>query len=73
MTAKPTYEELEQRIRNLKAETEEQYQSILNTINEGVILLSASGNILTWNKVAEEIFCIAAQDVVGQEIKDWFL
>ena len=58
MPTKPTYDELEKRIQNLKVDTEEQYQSILNIINEGVILLSASGNILTWNKVAEEIFGI---------------
>lgn len=74
MRDKPTYEELEQRIQNLeKTDNEEQFQSILNTINEGIILLSSTGNILTWNKVAEEIFGIAAQDVIGQEITNWHL
>jgi PAS domain S-box-containing protein len=69
MDKKPTYEELEQQIRILECqkftsiqpngaldESEVWHRSIMETINEGVILQSASGTYMTWNKKAEDIF-----------------
>jgi PAS domain S-box-containing protein len=69
MPKKPTYEELEQRVRILEqAESIFKYtnegsddswlwfRSLLETINEGVILQAASGEILAWNKRAEYYF-----------------
>ncbi len=69
MSKKPTYEELEQLVRELKQqqststqadsasdERGKWYSSILETINECVILQSASGAYLTWNKKAEDMF-----------------
>ena len=78
MSKKTTYEELEQKIRildqsestllqtNYSIDESEWYRSILDTINEGVILQSSSGDILMWNKGAEEIFGISAKDATGQ-------
>ncbi len=56
----------------LKA-SEARYRTILDTINDGIILQSASGEILTWNKGAEKIFGIPAKEVIGQtsEGRDW--
>ena len=72
MPQKPTYEELEQRVRILEQaesifkrknkgldESELSFQSILDTINEGVILQTASGEIMAWNKRAEFYFGLA--------------
>lgn len=78
MTKKPTYEELEQRINNLEQqqstylqanrvsdETASWYSSILDTINEGVIVQSASGAYMTWNKKAEDIFGRSVMESFG--------
>ncbi len=47
-------------------ESEERYRSVTEAIKEGVILQAQSGEILTWNKGAENIFGILAKDVIGQ-------
>ena len=54
-------------------ESEVRHRSVLETINEGVILQSASGEILTWNRGAQDIFGISAEDVIGRttENRDW--
>jgi len=69
MPDKPTYEELEQRVQVLEQaestfrrrnegldDSELWFQSLLGTINEGVILQAVSGDILAWNKKAEFYF-----------------
>ena len=54
-------------------ESEARYRTVLETINEGVILQAASGEILTWNKGAEKIFGISSKEAIGKtsEKKDW--
>ena len=54
-------------------ESEARYRSVLDTVNEGIILQADSGEILTWNKAAERIFGIPAEQAIGQtsEGKDW--
>ena len=54
-------------------ESEERYRSVTETVDGGIVLQAASGEILTWNKGAEKIFGIPAGDVIGQtsEGKDW--
>lgn len=82
MPVKPTYEELEQKIRELihsepsckmaaesLKENEARYQTVLDTINEGVILQSATGEVLTWNKGAEKIFGISADEIRGRVLE----
>ena len=64
-------ETIDEKVAKVLNVDEKQYQTILDTINEGVILQSAAGNILTWNKGAEEIFGISAKDAVGQFGKNW--
>ena len=57
----------------LLRESETRYRSVLETINDGVILQSASSKILTWNKGAEIIFEISAKEAIGRtpENHDW--
>jgi len=54
-------------------ESEERHRSVLDTINDGVILQASSGEILTWNKGAEDIFKVSAQKAIGQKAQsyDW--
>ncbi|MBN1904619.1 MAG: PAS domain S-box protein [Deltaproteobacteria bacterium] len=81
MSKKPTYEELEQLVRELKQqqsthlktdgaldEIVQWYSSILETINEGVIIQSASGSYLTWNKKAEDILGLTFMESSGHKI-----
>ena len=79
MTGKPTYEELEQRVREMeKAETErkraeealreseKRLQILVDSLGEGVILQDASERILLWNQTAAEIFSIDTGRVLGR-------
>ena len=43
------------------------YKNVLDTINEGVILQSESGEILAINNGAEEIVGISEKEIVGQK------
>lgn len=82
----PTIQQLEKKVRelegaladSLKAEArlfehEERYRLALETINDGVILQAATGEILLWNKGAERIFGITADEAIGQTSidKEW--
>ena len=49
-------------------EVEARYEALLGTTGEGIILLAASGEVLIWNKGAEDIFKIPAQDVLGRTL-----
>jgi len=44
--------------------------NILASIAAGVVALSSEGVVLTWNRAAEEITGISADDVVGRTYKD---
>ncbi len=83
MPKKPTYEELEQRVRVLEQaestfkrmnegldDSELWFMSILETINEGVILQAASGEILALNKRAEYYFGRTGIETSGNNPSD---
>lgn len=55
--------------------SEERYRSVTETIDEGIILQAASGEILTWNRGAEKIFGIPAEVAIGRtsESNNWSL
>lgn len=61
------------KLNEMLEEKEKRYRTVLETISEGIILQSASGEILTWNKGAEDIFGICANNVIGQTTarKNW--
>lgn len=46
------------------------YKTVLDTINEGVILQSDAGEILAFNKGAEKILGISAAEILGQRRED---
>ncbi len=79
MNKKPDCQELEGRIRTLEdensrlreqiqalCESEECFRLVTETANEGIVLQSANGEILTWNRGAEKIFGIPAEEVIGR-------
>jgi PAS domain S-box-containing protein len=51
-------------------ETEQTYQTLVSTIDEGVILQESSGKILIWNHAAERIFGVSAAEVIGSNSLD---
>jgi len=61
------------RVEKALRESEERYRTVVETVNEDIILQEASGKILTWNKGAENIFGVTADEAIGQtsEGKDW--
>ena len=46
-------------------ESEARYRSVVESLSEGVIFQLSSGEILTWNRSAEQIFGIPAGEVIG--------
>ncbi len=86
MSPKPSYEELEQRVKFLEQAQHNQRkihgalidkeilcQSALETISEGVITQSESGEIQACNRGAENILGIRIKDSIGKPFKpeDW--
>ncbi len=54
-------------------DSEKRYRTVVESIKEGIILQKATGEILTWNKSAEEIFGTGADEAIGQCLtgKEW--
>ncbi|MFH1113618.1 MAG: sigma 54-interacting transcriptional regulator [Pseudomonadota bacterium] len=48
------------------------FQSILDSISEGVITLDADWKILSWNSAAEKITGFSREEVLGKECEDVF-
>lgn len=42
--------------------------SVLNALHEGVCVVDREGTVLLWNKKAEEIYDIPAQDIIGKPL-----
>ncbi len=57
---------------NLK-ESEARYRTIIDNTKEGIILQEVSGRIVAWNKAAEQIFGISAQEALSHASmsRDW--
>jgi len=52
-------------------ESEVRYRSVVESLNEGVILQLSSGEIRTWNRSAERIFRIPAAEAIGRTSVDY--
>ncbi len=63
----------QKRTEQIWREDERRFRKVIETINEGIILQDASGEILSWNKGAEDIFGIRAKETVGKKTgsKEW--
>jgi PAS domain S-box-containing protein len=59
--------EMKQKEREL-IESEERFRSIFEYASEGVIILDTTGNILSWNPSAENIFGYSEAEIVGKNI-----
>ncbi len=46
----------------------ERYRSIVETARDAIILGNLEGNILSWNKAAEQMFGYSAEEVVGKSL-----
>ena len=51
-------------------EREKRYIRLLDSLNEGVVLLDPDGRIVIWNKSAEIIFGLRAEEVMGHDFLD---
>jgi PAS domain S-box-containing protein len=61
--------QLESKARALKSRGK-RYYLLLESLNDGVALLDAQGRIVIWNKSAEKIFGIRADQIVGHRCLD---
>ncbi len=84
MSEKPTYEELEQRIlelerfesdrerteRNLK-ESEQRYQSLINTMNEGLVEVDKNWEITFINDRFSKMLGYSPEQLIGRQFNDY--
>ena len=81
MNKKPTYEELEQRVKDLEKkavgrkraeealrESEEKYKFLIDNSKEIILILSKSGKILFANKIAFTSFGYSEKEIIGRSI-----
>jgi PAS domain S-box-containing protein len=52
-------------------ESEDRYRSVVATVGEGVIVQEVSGKILAWNRYAEDVFGLKAEEVLGRTSVDY--
>ena len=81
MARKLTYEELEQRVKELEKEaanskwaeravreSEEKFKAITGSAKDAIIMMDNEGYISYWNKAAEKIFGYSAYEALGKEL-----
>jgi two-component system cell cycle sensor histidine kinase/response regulator CckA len=80
MARKPTYEELEQRVKTLQEdlkqakpveealrESEEQFRTIVSSAQDAMIMMDAEGKTTFWNEAARKIFGYSGKEILGKE------
>lgn len=45
---------------------------IINSIHEAVAVIDDSGYVMIWNKNAEKLYNVKAEDIIGKKMKDFF-
>jgi PAS domain S-box-containing protein len=81
MNTKPTYEELEARIRKLELEIrnrkhsheEERYRNVYNTAPLAFVIWDNNCKVVDWNKKAEKIFGWSKDEVLGRNFFDFLI
>jgi PAS domain S-box-containing protein len=63
-TDRRAYEQ-ELQLRRLEAE---QLAAVVTGSNDGIIVTSARGDVITWNAAAEKLFGVVARDIVGRSL-----
>ena len=49
-------------------ESEERFRSVAQSANDAIISANSSGNIIFWNKAAQEMFGYTGEEVLGQPL-----
>ena len=49
-------------------ESEERFRSVVETATDAIVLADHRGNIISWNKAAEHLFCYQAKEVLGKPL-----
>ncbi len=83
MTDKPTYEELEQRVKELEEkaaaqemaeetspESKEQYRTLLQAISAAVVVHGSDTRVVACNKMAEELLGLSENQMLGRAAID---
>jgi two-component system cell cycle sensor histidine kinase/response regulator CckA len=81
MADKPTYEELEQKVKELEKEvyrckqvekavweSEEKFKAIAGSAKDAITIMNNEGNISYWNEAAEKTFGYSAHEALGKEL-----
>jgi len=48
--------------------SEERHRTVVETANEGIILINARGHIISWNRCAKDMYGYAAEDIIGRPV-----
>ncbi len=51
-------------------ESEEKYRSVMESAQDGIIVINAKGKIDSWNKGAEQIFGYKANEIIGNSLTE---
>jgi PAS domain S-box-containing protein len=49
-------------------ESEERFRSVVETAKEGIVNIDSEGNIISWNKAAEEMFGYSFDEIMGKPV-----
>lgn len=49
-------------------QTEAYFRTLLETVSDAVTVVDRNGTVVGWNAVAEEVYGIAKEDIVGRTI-----
>jgi len=85
MPRKPTYDELEKRVKELEKKTQERKRSevglrnsqqfnetVISSVSEGVVVYDSEFRFLLWNKFMENMIGVPAEKLLGKYIFDVF-
>jgi PAS domain S-box-containing protein len=53
---------------NALRDSEERFRSVVESAHEGIISIDRAGNIISWNRGAQQIFGYAADEMLGQPV-----
>ncbi len=49
-------------------ENEEKFRAVCETAKDAIIMIDNNGNVILWNKAAEEMFNIKAEEILGEDL-----
>lgn len=63
----------EQSINFTEFNADQNIKAVLDVVSEGIVVCNAEGKIAHLNPVAEKVFAVEEQDVIGESFSDFFL